>query len=83
MIFSSKFAKFGKGENISLFVKKPNLISVYYFLDGTKKKEVNFVNGSLTLKSFNQTFPYHELIEVNNYLITRVNKSIGIINYEE
>ena len=82
MIFSSKFAKFGKGENLSLFIKEPNLMSVYYFLDGTKKKEVTFTNNSVYLKSFNQTFPYHELIEINNYLITRVNKSIGIIKYE-
>ena len=83
MVFSSKFSKFSKGENISLFMKNENEISVFYFNENVKNKIVNTTNGSITTNNTNKAYPYQEVIQINNYLITRMNKSIGIIKNEQ
>lgn len=78
MIFSSKLFKFGKGNNLSLFMKTPEKINIYYFKDGILKKELSVTNHGLTLNSENINLPYNEVIEFDNFLITRIEKTIGI-----
>ena len=78
MVFSSKISKFGKGDNISLYIKDPNKILIYYFKDGIMKKELNISKNKTELVFTNETFPYNEVIQISNFLITRIDKNIGI-----
>jgi len=84
MIFSSKISKFGKGSNLSAYINSPDKISIYYFLDGISKKIVSIVDNNIFLSKTNSVLPYNEVIQINdNYLISRIDKSLGIIKYEE
>lgn len=83
MVFSSKISKFGKGKNINAYMIAPNLIYIYYFKDGLLKKELSIKNSDLSLVSKNISLPYNEIIKTQNYLITRLDKNIGIINNNE
>lgn len=79
MIFSNKISKFGKGENVSAHMKTNNQIDIFYYKNGVYKKEVEITNNGLILNSVNVNLPYNEVIQIDNFLITRIDRSIGII----
>jgi len=80
MLFNSKFSKFGRGHNISAIMTDENQIEIYYFNKGVSKKVLKIEDKNFNLSSTNQTFPYNEVIPINNnFLVTRLDKSIGII----
>ena len=83
MIFSSKLSKFGKGNNLSSSMENKNTIIIYYFLDGIFKKEITIDDNGLSLKKLEANLPYNEVIPINKYLITRIDKSVGIIKNED
>lgn len=78
MVFSSKISKFGKGDNISLYMETEDKICVYYLKDSVFKKELKIIDNEFSLNETNENYPYHEIIQINNFLITRIDKSIGI-----
>lgn len=80
MIFSNKISKFGKGDNISLFMETPEKINIFYFKDGVFKKELLIDNFNLILNQTKSQFSFNEIIQLDNFLITRIDKSIGIIS---
>ena len=80
MMFSSKLAKFGKGENLSAIMHSKDKISIYYFDKGIGKKTLNIIDGSYNLVRENLSLGYNEVIPISyNYLVSRIDKSIGII----
>jgi len=83
MVFSSKLSKFGKGKYLSATIKNNKTIYIYYFLSGILNKEVNIENNNMTLNKNNINLPYNEVVEIGNYLVTRLDKSIGIIINEK
>ena len=83
MFFSSRLSKFGKGKNISAIMDNEQKISVYCFEQGIIKKEVLISDSHLVLNKVAVNLPYNEVIPVNNYFITRIDKSIGIINNDK
>ena len=83
MLFSTKLSKFGKGKNISAIMNSKEKINIYFFENGISKKEVFIEKNNLTLKRCNTALAYNEVIPINETtLVTRINKSIGIIHYE-
>ena len=81
MTFSTRISKFGKGTNISAIMNDKNMISIYFYLNGIMKKEVKIDNDNLTLTLKKNTYPYNEVIPINNsFLATRINKSLGVIH---
>lgn len=84
MIFSSKISKFGKGSNLSAYINTLGQISIFYFLDGVSEKIVNINEDNITLSKTNTLLPYNEVIQINeNYLVSRIDKSLGIIKHEK
>lgn len=83
MLFNNKFSKFGRGKNISTIMTNEKQIDVYYYNKGILKKTIKIEDQTLTLTNSNQTFPYNEIIPVTNkYIVTRIDKSIGITTNE-
>lgn len=83
MLFSSKLSKFGKGKNIAAVMNTKDKITIFYFEKGISKKEVNVNSQGLTLNRVNVSLGYNEVIPLDNILlVTRIDKSIGIINNE-
>jgi len=84
MLFSSRVSKFGKGDNLSAIMEEINKISIYYYQSGITKKVVTINDNNMTLSKTNINLPYNEVIPINkNYLVSRIDKSIGIIRNEE
>lgn len=80
MIFSTKLSKFGKGKNLSAIMTDSNLISVYYFENGIVKKNIHIDQENIILSRENTQMGYSEVIPINqHFLISRIDKSIGII----
>ena len=83
MIFNPRFCKFGKGFNLSAFIKD-NIIHIYYFNNGILKKELTAINNKYDLNKTNLELSYDEVIPINdNYLLTRIEKNLGIIKNEK
>ncbi len=79
MLFSSRLAKFGKGENLSAIMFSPDLLSIYYFEKGITRKDVHL--DTMTLERVKVNLPYREVIPVDqNTFVTRLDKSIGVKN---
>ncbi len=80
MIFESRLYKFGKGKNISAIMNEENKITIYYQNKGILKKEIQIENQSLIMNQVKESYPYTEVIPVDDsHLITRLGKSIGIL----
>jgi len=78
MVFSSQISKFGKGENLSLFMESKEKILIYYFNESTYKKEILISDNNLSLNKTDLNLPYNEVIQIDDFLITRIDKSLGI-----
>ncbi len=79
MIFNNQFSKFGKGENISAIMPSENSISIFYYLGGIGKKQVEINDDNISLKKEKVSLPYFEVIALDeNYIITRIDKSLAV-----
>ena len=84
MVFSSHLSKLGKGKNLASIMENKNKISIYFFNNGITKKEIEINQNGLDLKRINVSLGYNEVVPINNnILVTRIDKSIGIINNEK
>ena len=83
MVFSKKISKLGKGENLTVHMETPEKINMYFFKNGVNKKEVKINNNNFELETSKQTLPYNEVIQINDFLITRLERSIRIIKVNE
>lgn len=83
MMFSNKLSKFGKGKNLSAFMEDKHHLIVYYFEKGISKKEIIIEEENISMNKKDEPLGYHEVIPVtNNILITRIDKSIGLVSNE-
>ena len=79
MTFSNRISKFGKGENLSARMDDKNNITIYFFLDAIMKKNVRIENENLILTKSKSSLPFNEVVPIDkNYLVTRINKSLGV-----
>lgn len=83
MLFSAKFSKFGRGENLTAIMPSNNIIDIYYFEDGINKKTVTIENENLSLKKIKLNLGYRELVPIkDNFFLSRISSSISVIKYE-
>lgn len=83
MIFSNKISKFGRGYNISAYMSSNTNLKIYFYNSGIMNKNITIEDNSFNLTNINVNLPYNALINVDgSHLVTRLNKSIGIINEE-
>ena len=81
MTFSTRVSKFGKGSNISAIMNNKDTISIYFYLKGIMKKEVKIEGDNLNLTLKNGTYPYSEVIPLDeSFIATRIDKSMGVTN---
>lgn len=84
MIFNSTISKVGKTKNISVYMPNKNKILIYYFNDGIFLKTIDFSSESTVLTKSNTFLAYNEVIPLgNNFLLTRIGKSMEIIQINE
>lgn len=84
MIFKTNPSKFGKGEYVSAYMPSKSQILIYYNNGGVLLKKVDISKTGLSLTKENISFPYSQIIPINNsYLVARIDKSIGIIKNEK
>ena len=83
MIFSTYLRKLGRGTNLSVIMNEKDKISIYFFEKGISKKEVEISNENFNLKRISMSLGYNEVLPLTEkYLLTRIDKSLGIINHE-
>ncbi len=83
MIFSNKISKFGRGQYLSAYMPASNSIKIYFYNSGIMLKNITINDNSYSLTSNAVDLPYNAVINVDgSHLVTRLNKSIGIINEE-
>lgn len=84
MIFKKNSSKFGKGKFISTYMPNKNQINIYYNNGNVLLKKVQIYNNVLSLTKENISFPYTQMIPINNeYFATRIDRSIAVIKNEK
>ena len=79
MIFSKKFSKFGKGNNLSAYMPSSNSIKIYNYNSGIQAKNITINNDDYSLIREVCNMPYNAVIQIDdNSFITRLDKSIGV-----
>ena len=84
MVFSNRLAKFGKGSNLSAIMNEKDKISIFFFRKGISKKDVFISDTGMTLSGAELALGFNEVIPVDDkHLVSRLDKSIGVIEYGE
>ena len=83
MTFDNKISKFGKGEKLTAYMPDESTIYIYYFLGGLQLKKVH-IGQSLTLSREKLNLGYKQIIRLDNqFIVTAIDRSLGIKNEQD
>lgn len=84
MVFENRLAKIGKGKNVNLYIKNDDEINIILFINSCVEKTLNVSKETYTLLTKEKSFPYQEVIRLNDKLfIVYQNYNIGIMKIND